>query len=324
MRNLRLFSSLSLGVAMWLAGALVAQAQDYPTKAVRVLVPYPAGGQSDIIMRLIAESLREQFNTPFFVENRPGAATTLAGETVARSAPDGYTLLLAAASTTAIAPATIKGLTFDPKKLTPITLIAKIPYVLVASKSFQPNTLAELIAHAKANPGKINWATHGMGGAQHLTGEMFNKTAGLDVTAIHYQGSAPGTLDMLGGRIDIMFDGAGTGLANVRSGQLKAIAMGSDARAAGAPDLPTWKEGGVNMSAYTWYGIFAPVGTPQPILEKLHKAITVAIESKPYKDRLAQAEAEIPHTSIAETVKFVEDDAAAWVALIKSLNLKLE
>ena len=149
-----------------------------------------------------------------------------------------------------------------------------------------------------------------MGGAQHLTGEMFNKTAGIDMTAIHYQGSAPGTLDMIGGRIDIMFDGAGTGLANVRSGQLKAIAMGSDARAAGAPDLPTWKEGGVNMSAYTWYGIFAPVGTPQPILEKLHKAITVAIDSKPYKDRLAQAEAEIPHTSIAETVKFVEDDAS--------------
>jgi tripartite-type tricarboxylate transporter receptor subunit TctC len=268
--------------------------------------------------------LREQFNTPFIVENRPGAATTLAADTVARSPADGYTLLLAAASTTAIAPATIKNLSFDPSKLTPITLIAKIPYILVASKSFKPNTIAELVAYAKANPGKINWATHGMGGAQHLTGEMFNKAAGVEMTAIHYQGSAPGTLDMIAGRIDIMFDGAGTGLNNVRSGQLKPIAMGSDARAAGAPDLPTWKESGVNLSAYTWYGIFAPVGTPQPILEKLQKAITVAIDSKPYRDRMAQAEGEIPHTSIAETVKFVEEDAAAWRALIKSLNLKIE
>jgi tripartite-type tricarboxylate transporter receptor subunit TctC len=324
MRAFKRFSLLLLGVAVLLAGSLTLRAQDYPTKAVRVLVPYPAGGQSDVIMRLIADSLREQFNTPFVVENRPGAATTLAAETVARSAPDGYTLLLAAASTTAIAPATIKGLTFDPKKLTPITLIAKIPYILVASKSFQPNTIAELVAYAKANPGKINWATHGLGGAQHLTGEMFNKAAGIDMTAIHYQGSAPGTLDMIAGRIDLMFDGAGTGLPNVRSGQLKAIAMGSDTRAAGAPDLPTWKEGGVNMSAYTWYGIFVPVGTPQPIMEKLYKAITVAIDSKAYKERLASAEAEIPHMSIAETTKFVDEDAVAWVALIKLLNLKLE
>lgn len=324
MRAFKRFSLFLLGVAILLAGSFPLRAQDYPTKAVRVLVPYPAGGQSDVIMRLIADSLREQFNTPFVVENRPGAATTLAAETVARSAPDGYTLLLAAASTTAIAPATIKGLTFDPRKLTPITLIAKIPYILVASKSFQPNTIAELVAYARANPGKINWATHGMGGAQHLTGEMFNKAAGIDMTAIHYQGSAPGTLDMIAGRIDLMFDGAGTGLPNVRSGQLKAIAMGSDTRAVGAPDLPTWKEGGVNMSAYTWYGIFVPVGTPQPIMEKLHKAITVAIDGKAYKDRLASAEAEIPHMSITETTKFVDEDAAAWVALIKSLNLKLE
>jgi tripartite-type tricarboxylate transporter receptor subunit TctC len=324
MRFAGLLKSLPSAAAILLAGSLAVCAQDYPTKAVRVLVPYPAGGQSDIIMRLIADSLRQQFNSPFIVENRPGAATTLAADTVARSPADGYTLLLAAASTTAIAPATIKNLSFDPSKLTPITLIAKIPYILVASKAFKPNTVAELVAYAKANPGKINWATHGMGGAQHLTGEMFNKAAGVEMTAIHYQGSAPGTLDMIGGRIDIMFDGAGTGLVNVRSGQLKPIAMGSDARAAGAPDLPTWKESGVNLSAYTWYGIFAPAATPQPILEKLQKAITVAIDSKAYKERLAQAEAEIPHMSIAETVKFVEADTAAWRELIKSLNLKLE
>jgi len=143
--------------------------------------------------------------------------------------------------------------------------------------------MEEFIAYAKANPGKVTWATHGMGAAQHLTGEMFNKTAGIEMTAVHYQGSAPGTLDMVGGRVDLMYDGAGTGLANVRSGQLKAIAMGSDTRATGAPDLPTWKEKGVNFSAYTWYGIFVPVGTPQPIMDKLHKAITVALDSKPYR-----------------------------------------
>ena len=320
----QLIRAAALAVAVSTAALGSAQAQDYPTKAVRVLVPYPAGGQSDIFMRLVADSLKEQFGKPFVVENRPGAATTLAAELVAKSPPDGHTILLAAASATAIAPATVKNLSFNPKEITPITLIAKVPYILVASKNFKPNTMEEFIAYAKANPGKVTWATHGMGAAQHLTGEMFNKTAGIEMTAVHYQGSAPGTLDMVGGRVDLMYDGAGTGLANVRSGQLKAIAMGSDTRATGAPDLPTWKEKGVNFSAYTWYGIFVPVGTPQPIMEKLHKAITVAIDSKPYKDRMALAEGEIPHMSIAETKKFVDDDAAMWTDLIKSLNIKLE
>lgn len=299
-------------------------AQDYPTKAVRIIVPYPPGGQSDIFTRLIADSLKDQLGKPVIVENRPGAATTLGAEVVARSAPDGYTLLLAASSATAIAPAIMKNLSFNPKALAPITLIAKVPYILIASKAFAPNTMAELLAYAKANPGKINWATHGMGGAQHLTGEMFSKVANIDMTAIHYQGSTPGTMDMIGGRIDIMFDGAGTGLANVRSGEVKAIAMGSDSRTAGAPDLPTWKEGGVSMSAYTWYGIFAPVGTPQPILELLNKAIQAATESKPYRNRMSLAEGEIPHLSVAETKAFVDADALMWSGLIQSLNLKLE
>jgi tripartite-type tricarboxylate transporter receptor subunit TctC len=320
----KLFRTVALAIAAATPLASIGQAQDYPTKAVRVLVPYPAGGQSDIFMRLVADSLKEQLGKPFVVENRPGAATTLAAELVAKSAPDGYTILLAAASATAIAPATIKNLSFKPKEITPITLIAKVPYVLVASKSFAPNTMEEFLAYAKANPGKVTWATHGMGAAQHLTGEMFNKTTGIEMTAVHYQGSAPGTLDMVGGRVNLMFDGAGTGLANVRSGQLKAIAMGSDTRASSAPDLPTWKEKGVNMSAYTWYGIFVPVGTPQPVMDKLHKAITVAIDGKPYRDRMALAEGEIPRMSIAETKKFVDEEAVMWADLIKSLNLKLD
>lgn len=299
-------------------------AQDYPTKPIRIIVPYPPGGQSDIFTRLMADALKDQLGKAVLVENKPGAATTLGAEFVARSAPDGYTLLLAASSATAIAPAIMKNLSFNPKMLTPITLIAKVPYVLIASKKFAPNTMAELLAYAKANPGKINWATHGMGGAQHLTGEMFSRTAKIDMTAIHYQGSTPGTMDMIAGRIDIMFDGAGTGLANVRAGQVKAIAMGSDTRTVGAPDLPTWKEEGVNMSAYTWYGMFVPAGTPAPIIEQLNKAIRAAINTKAYQDRMALAEGEIPQMPVAETKAFVDADALMWSSLIQSLNIKLE
>ena len=310
-------------LALLLAAPLSVLAQDYPNRSIRIVVPYPPGGQSDIFTRLIADALKQQFDKAVVVENRPGAGTTLGANFVAKSAPDGYTLLLAAASATAITPVTMNIPNYDPKQITPILLVAKVPFILVASKHFAPNTMAEFLAYAKANPGKVNWATHGMGAAQHLTGEMFRRTAGIDITAIHYQGSPPGTLDMIGGRVDIMFDGAGTGLANARSGQLKAIAMGSDQRVPSAPDLPTWKETGVPFSAYTWYGIFAPLGTPMPIMEKLHAAITMAINGKPYKERMAQAEGEIPSLSIAEAKKFVDEDAQMWATLIRSLNLKL-
>jgi tripartite-type tricarboxylate transporter receptor subunit TctC len=251
-----------------------AVAQDFPSKPIRIVVPYPPGGQSDIFTRLIADAMRQQLNTPVNVENRAGAGTTLGANVVAKSPPDGYTLLLAAASATAITPLTIKSAAFDPRQITPITLIAKVPYILVAAKEFPPNTVAEFIAYAKANPGKVNWATHGMGAAQHLTGEMFAQAAGIKITPIHYQGSTPGVIDMLGGRVEVMFDGAGTGLANVRSGKLKALGMGSDKRVPSEPGLATWKESGVPVSAYTWYGIFAPTGTPMPVLEKLHAALT--------------------------------------------------
>jgi tripartite-type tricarboxylate transporter receptor subunit TctC len=303
--------------------AFGAVAQDFPNRPIRVVVPYPPGGQSDIFMRLIAEGMKDALNTPVTVENRPGAGTTLGANYVAKSPADGYTLLLAAASATAITPLTLKNVQFDPKQITPITLVGKVPYVLVAAPHFPPNTMAEFLAYAKANPGKVNWATHGMGAAQHLTGEMFARTAGIKITPIHYQGSTPGLMDMLGGRVEIMFDGAGTGLANVRSGKLKAIGMGSDKRVASQPDLPTWKEGGVDYSAYTWYGIFAPTGTPAPVLERLHAAIATAISGKAYRDRMAQAEGEIPSMSIEQTRKFIAEDTAMWASLIPALNLKL-
>ena len=306
-----------------LAGQGPAAAQEFPNRPVRVVVPYPPGGQSDIFMRVIAEQMKNALNTPVTVENRPGAGTTLGAAYVAKSPADGYTLLLAAASATAITPLTMKNVQFDASQITPITLVGKVPYVLVAAKHFPPNTMAEFLDYAKANPGKVNWATHGMGAAQHLNGEMFARAANIQMTAIHYQGSAPGLIDMLGGRVDIMFDGAGTGLANVRSGKLKALGISSDARAPSQPDLPTWKEGGVPLNAYTWYGVFAPTGTPAPVLEKLHAALTTAITSKAYKDRMAQAEGEIPLMSIEETRRFIAEDTAMWRSLIPSLNLKL-
>ena len=315
---------IPLAFTLTLAMPVAACAQDFPDRPIRLVVPYPPGGQSDIFARLIAEGMKQHFDRPVNVENRAGAGTTLGANLVATSAPDGYTILLAAASATAIAPLTLTGVSFDPKRIVPITLVAKVPYILVASKKFAPNNMAEFIAYARANPGKVNWATHGMGAAQHLTGEMFARAAGISITAIHYQGSTPGTVDMVGGRVDIMFDGAGTGLANVKSGQLKAIAMGSDKRAPSAPDLATWKEAGVPASAYTWYGMFAPTGTPTPVMERLHTAITAAINSKAYKDRMAQAEGEIPAMTIAETRKFVDDDSVMWGNLIRSLNLKLD
>lgn len=307
-----------------LAATVLASAQDFPTKPIKILVPYPAGGQSDILTRIIADSLKDQFGKPVIVENKPGAATTLAAEVMLNSPPDGHTIFLGSSSSTAISPLLMKNVRYKAEDLLPIAVIGKVPYVLVASKSFAPNTTAELIEYAKAHPGEVNFATHGLGGAAHLTGEMFRMKAGIDIHPVHYQGSAPGTLDMIGGRIELMFDGAATGLTNVKSGQLKALSMGSDKRVPGAPDLPTWKEDGVDFSAYSWYALFVPKETPRDIVQKLHDGVMTAVTSPAYVERMKASEGEVGDIALEDIPAFVAEDAATWKTVVEALGLKAQ
>ena len=204
---------------------VMALAQDYPRGPVRLIVPYPAGGVTDIYARLVGAGLQQRLGQPFVVENMPGAATALAAERVAKSAPDGHTLMVVTVTTMAMNPLTIKDLRYRADQLAPVALIARQPFVLVASHEFKPNTVQELIAHAKANPGKVNWATQGIAGSSHLVGELFKSLAGVDLFAVHYKGSTPANVDIMAGRADLHFDGSGTALPNIANKRVKAIAQ---------------------------------------------------------------------------------------------------
>ncbi|MBM6595549.1 Bug family tripartite tricarboxylate transporter substrate binding protein [Microvirga pudoricolor] len=322
-RSLSVAKGVLAAIALF-ASSTFTVAKDYPTKPIKILVPYTAGGMSDILTRVIAESLKQQLGQPVLVENKPGAATTLAAASLVSAPADGYTIMLGSSSSTAISPLLMKNLNYTPSDLVPVAMIGKVPYVLVASKNFAPNTVKELIDYAKAHPGEVNFATHGKGAAAHLTGEVFRMKTGIDIRPVHYPGSAQGTLDMIGGRVQLMFDGAATGLANSKSGQIKAISMGSDKRVPSAPELPTWKEDGVDFSAYTWYALFVKKGTPQDVIEKLHNAVMVALKSPAYVERMKAGEGEVGTLTLDEIPPFVAQDAAVWTDAVKALNLEAQ
>lgn len=312
-----------VAVALVLAGA--AHAQDYPKSTVRLIVPYPAGGTTDIYGRVVAAGLQQRFGQPFIVENLPGAATALAAERVARSAPDGQTLMMVTVTTMSMNPLTIKNLSYRAEQLAPVALVARQPFVLVASQQFAPNTVRELIAHAKANPGKVNWATQGIAGSSHLVGELFKSLAGVDVFAVHYKGSTPANTDLIAGRADIHFDGTGTALGNIAGRRVKAIAHTAEARIAAAPDIPTFVEAGLpNMVAYSWYGIVTPTGTPAAIINRLNTEIVALMKTKDVLDRMQRDGSEVSDMSPAAFAKMIADETELWRKVLAPLNLKLD
>ena len=302
-----------------------AVAQDYPKGPVRILVPYPAGGYTDILARMVGAGLQQRLGQAFIVENKPGAATAIAAEQVAKSPPDGQTLMMVTVTTMAMNPLTIKDLRYKPEQLVPVALVARQPFMLVASHQFAPDTVKELIAHAKANPGKVNWATQGIAGSSHLVGELFKSLAGIDIFAVHYKGSAPANTDILAGRADLHFDGVGTSLPNVAGKRVKAIAVTSERRMIVNPDIPTFVEAGLpNMVAYSWYGIVTPVGTPQAVILKLNEEINRYTQNKETTERMVRDGSEVGNMTPGQFAKMIADEAEMWRRVLLPLNLKLD
>jgi tripartite-type tricarboxylate transporter receptor subunit TctC len=303
----------------------LAVAQDYPKGPVRLIVPYPAGGVTDIYARMVGAGLQQKLGQAFVVENMPGAATALAAERVARSAPDGHTLMVVTVTTMAMNPLTIKDLRYRAEQLAPVALIARQPFVLVASQQFPPNTVQELIAHAKANPGKINWATQGIAGSSHLVGELFKSLAGIDLFAVHYKGSTPANVDIMGGRADLHFDGSGTAIPNIANKRVKAIAITSEKRMAATPEVPTFVEAGLpGMVAYSWYGIVTPAGTPQASIAKLNAETNAYLKTRDVLDKMARDGSEIGDMTPAQFGKMIADETETWRKVLAPLNLKLD
>ena len=307
------------------AFALPVAAQDYPKGPVRIIVPYPAGGYTDILSRQLGAGLQPRLGQPIIIENKPGAATALAAEHVAKSPPDGLTLMMVTVTTMAMNPLTIKDLRYKPEQLAPVALVAKQPFMLVASHQFAPNSVRELIAHAKANPGRVNWATQGIAGSSHLVGELFKSLAGIDLFAVHYKGSAPANTDIMAGRADLHFDGVGTSLGNVAGKRVKAIAVTSEKRLVANPDIPTFVESGLpGMVAYSWYGIVTPAGTAQAVVTRLNAEINAWTRIPETLERLGKDGSEPGNMTPAQFSKMIAEETETWRKVLTPLNLKLD
>jgi tripartite-type tricarboxylate transporter receptor subunit TctC len=299
-------------------------AQNDPEKPIRIIVGYTPGGGNDIAARLIAPKLSEALGQPVLVENKPGAGTNIGQEYVARSAPDGYTLLLGSPAIT-INRSLYKNLPFDAlRDLTGISMFAFSPNILAVNPSLQAKNVKELIALAKSKPGKLTFSSSGAGSSQHLTGELFNLRAKVDTLHVAYKGTAPSMTGVLSGEVDMTFTNIPAALPHIKSGRLHIIANTSDKRAELLPDVPTLKESGVDVSTIVWFSIMAPAATPRPIIDKLAGVLMKMPHAPEMKKRLADLGAEPVGSTPDEFNKFLRDETAQWAEVMKVSGVRIE
>ena len=306
--------------------APIAQAQAYPNKPIRIIVPYPPGGTSDILARSLGQKLGESLGQTIVVENKPGANGNLGADLVSKSPADGYTLLLADIGALAISPSLYK-LSFDPATdFSPVTMVAYSPHILVVHPSVPVNNAQELITLAKSKPGKLNFAASSVGSAPHLAGIDFASKAGVDWAYIPYKGGAQAITDMAGGQADVMFNGMLATYPHVKSGKLKILAVSSSKRMSAIPDVPTVAEsaGLAGFQTGSWQGVLAPPNTPKEIVARLGAEITKILNTPEMKERLTVQGAEVSTNTPEQFSTFIRDEKARWAQVVKAANLKLE
>lgn len=303
-----------------------ARAQDYPTHPITLIIPFAPGGSTSIVGRTIADKMTETLGEKVIVDNRPGAGGTVGTRAVALSAPDGYTIGLGYTGTLAIGPSLYRKAGYDPRKhFAPIGLIGNAPNSLVVHPSFPAKTLAELIAYAKANPGKVNFGSGGAGTASHITGELFSQAAGVKLTHIPYKGSGPALVDLIGGHIPMAFSPIPATHASVSAGQLRALAVTSPGRSTLLPEVPTIAESGLpGFDASLYYGLIAPAGTARPIIDRLNAALRNALDSDDVKKRLVQDGTEPTPGSPDDYAALIDTDETKWAGIVKSIGVKEE
>ncbi len=314
-------------VAVVLAAlASAAGAQNYPNKPVRFIVPFAAGGGSDFVARVVAQKFNEAFGQPLVVDNRGGAGGAIGTELAAKSAPDGYTLLLGSAGPLAIQPGLTARLPYDPlKDFAPITLVTSIPYVLVVHPSLPVKSVRELIALAKAKPGQLNFASPGNGTTTHLATELLKMLAKIDVVNVPYKGVAPAVTDLLAGQVQFMSGDLSTVMPQVKAGRLRALAVTGANRSPQAPELPTVAEAGVpGYEAIGWFAVLAPAATPRDLVTRLNAVIVKGVTEADARERLAALGGDVVANTPAEFAARIRDDLAKWSALIKTIGLKPE
>ncbi|RYF18649.1 MAG: tripartite tricarboxylate transporter substrate binding protein [Comamonadaceae bacterium] len=319
--------ALAAGVAAGSFAALPAAAQaNYPAKPITIVVPFAAGGTTDILARVIGEALKKELGQPVVIDNRAGAGGNIGGALAAKAAADGYTLFMGTVGTHAINASLYKKMPFDPiKDFAPLTRVAMVPNLLVAHPTRPYKTVQELVAYAKANPGKVTFGSSGNGSSIHLSGELFDSMAKVDMIHVPYKGSAPAVSDLIGGQIDIMFDNMPSAIQHVRSGRLKAIAVTTAKRSPELPNVPTIAEAGVpGYEATSWFGMFAPAATPAPIVTRLNTALVKVLSDADVKKKLAEQGAEPYAEKPEQFAEFIRKETAKWSQVVKASGASVD
>src|SRR2546421_779554 len=316
----------ALVVALLVVAAPVALGQAaYPTRPARLVVPFPAGGTTDLLARAAAQKLSEAWGQQVIVDNRPGAGGNIGAELVAKSAPDGYTLLMGTVGTHAINASLYAKMPYDHvKDFTPVILVAGVPNVLVVNPQLPVNTVPELIAYAKANPGKLNFASSGSGTSIHLSGELFKTMTGVQMTHVPYKGSAPALTDLIGGQVQLMFDNLPSSLTFIKAGKLRALGVTSAMRAAALPDTPTVADFVPGFEASSWFGLLAPAGTPREIVVKINGEVAKWLASPDAKEKLAAQGANVASGTPEDFAKHIQAETAKWAKVVKESGAKVD
>ena len=313
--------------ALAILGALAtsAKAQEWPAKQVNFIVPFSAGGTTDLFGRLLSQHMQKNFDKPFIVENKPGAGGNIGAGAVAKAAPDGYTFLIGTVSTHAINPFLYSKLPYDTvKDFQPVSLIARLPNILVVHPSLPANNVQELIAHLKANPDKLSYGSSGAGTSIHLAAELFKIKTGTTMTHVPFRSSGDIMNNLTGGHINLAFDNITLAWPQVKAGRLRALAVSSTERSAIAPDVPTVAETIPGFDATSWHGVFAPAGTPKPIVDKMAAEMKRILELPDVKEKLFEIGAVASPMTPDEFAKFIDGERAKWADVVKASGAKLD
>lgn len=325
-RSLRFAAALVAAIATSTAPATALAQDGYPNKPLRLIVPFAPGGSTDVLARILAEELRSELGQTVVVENKPGAGGNIGGDMVAKAAPDGYTLLLAAAGPTVVNPSLYAKMSYNPAvDLAPVSLLVRDHNLMAVNPAIPATTVKEFIAYAKANPNKLAFGSPGNGTPAHLGGEMFNQMAGVQMTHVPYKGSGPAVSDLVAGHISVMIDNMPALLPQVQAGRLRALAVASDTRATGAPDIPTVIESGLpGYTVTAWKGLMVPAATPPAIIARLQAAAAKVLAKPAVNKRLVELGAEPVGSTPQFFGELITRETKSWAALVKSTGAKID